>query len=90
MLYLPHLFSLEVTIMSRNITIVLILLIIILLAVYLVWLRNKFQSTMNVSPSPMATLEPSMMPSMDPSPSASASAEVSCLVILRLHQEEKL
>jgi len=64
--------------MSRNVTILIVILVIVLIAGYLVWLRNKFMGPAAASPIPQVTmiatptLEPS--PSQIASPSATASA----------------
>lgn len=59
----------EVSGLNRNITILIIILIIVLLAGYLVWLRNRFASTTEI---PQATLQPS--PTVTPTQTASPSA----------------
>lgn len=64
--------------MSRNITIVVVILIILLMGFYLVWLRNRFLSTplnMEASVEEVAPTSPSPSPQLSPSPVASSSAK---------------
>lgn len=70
--------------MNRNVTIVVIILIVVLLAGYLVWLRGRYSppdegalNTVEVSPAPTPTVEATPTVSASATPSASASATVS-------------
>lgn len=63
--------------LSRNVTIVVIILILVLLAGYLVWIRSRFtpptapqMETVVSSPSPMVSLSPSPTASGSATPSA--------------------
>lgn len=62
--------------MSRNVTILIIILVVILIAGYLIWLRNKFTTTSQVAtvtPTPEVTVMPtSVIPTLA-SPSATAT-----------------
>lgn len=53
--------------MNRNVTIVVIILVLVVIAGYLIWLRSKYQPTV----SPQVKTEEVM----SPTPSASASAQ---------------
>ena len=58
--------------MSRNVTIVVIILILVVLAGYLVWIRSRFTS---VNPEPAGQREiPALVPTVTLAPSASPSA----------------
>lgn len=69
--------------MSRNITIVVVILIVVLLSFYLVWLRNHFGvispneqiGIVIESASPVASLSPTPTPSPVASVTASPSAK---------------
>lgn len=58
-------------IMNRNVSIVVVILVLVVIAGYLVWLRSKYQPT--VSP---AVTEVEVTPSPSPEVSASPSAAV--------------
>jgi cytoskeletal protein RodZ len=60
--------------MSRNVTIVVIILIIVLLASYLVWLRARYNTASVQTPSPAITETASPSATLTPSPTATASA----------------
>lgn len=63
--------------MSRNVTILIIILVIILLAGYLVWLRGKFQASIRnttITPTPTEIIA---LPTRVPTPIATVSAIVS-------------
>lgn len=71
----------EVNALNRNVTIVVIILIIVLMAGYLVWLRGKYltpnsdtQTTEQASISP--TVQPTPTQTVVASPTASASATI--------------
>lgn len=61
--------------MSRNVTILVIMLIIILIAGYLLWLRGRFQvSQVSENPAPTVEITPTFTPVPTvASPSAAAS-----------------
>ncbi len=70
--------------MSRNVTIVVIILIVVLLAGYLVWLRGRYsagdQENLNVvevTPTPTPSVEATPTASASATPTATASATVS-------------
>lgn len=61
--------------MNKNVTILIIVLTIILIAGYLVWLRGKFQTSpvlITPIPTPMVTIEPTEIPTptVEASPTA--------------------
>lgn len=65
--------------MNRNVTIVAVILVLVVLAGYLVWLRNRFQQPVSpqlgetqeeVVPTPISTPQVSASPSAQVSPSA--------------------
>lgn len=60
--------------MSRNVTILVIILVILLIAGYLLWLRGRFPTTQTV-PAPPAVVGPS--PTLAPIATNSATASVS-------------
>lgn len=62
--------------MNRNVTIVVVILVLVVIAAYLVWIKNRFQPTIT---SPQTSVEASLMPSptLSPSPEASATASPS-------------
>lgn len=67
--------------MNRNVTIVIIILIIVLLAGYLVWLRDRFASTMSseenvveVTPPPSALETVAPTPTLSPTPVPTATS----------------
>ncbi len=62
--------------MSRNVTILVIILLIILIAGYLIWLRNKFTTTTAVisgTPTPEVTIIPTTIIPTLASPSATST-----------------
>jgi cytoskeletal protein RodZ len=60
--------------MSRNVTIVVIILIVVLVAAWLVYLRNRFiETNMEASPSPVATVAATESPTSTPTASPSAT-----------------
>lgn len=70
--------------MSRNVTIVVIILIVVLLAGYLVWLRGRYSpldqgglNTVEVTPTPTPTPQATPTASASATPTATASATVS-------------
>lgn len=72
--------------MTRNVTIVVIILVLVVIAGYLVWLRGRFQppvtpqleeSQVEVTPVPSATPEVSATPSATAAPSATPKAATS-------------
>lgn len=64
--------------MNRNITIVVIILIIVVLAGYLLWLRSQFQIPSSVAPEPTVAVAPTNTPTPTLSliPSATPSATI--------------
>lgn len=76
--------------LNRNITIVVIILIIVLLAGYLVWLRGRYltpensatQTVENVTPAPtiVATIQPTASASASATPKVSPTASSSATV----------
>ncbi|KKR82816.1 MAG: hypothetical protein UU29_C0009G0087 [Candidatus Daviesbacteria bacterium GW2011_GWA2_40_9] len=61
--------------MHRNVTILIIILTVILIAGYLVWLRGRFQATTVVpTPTPIPTV---LTPTFTPTPTVEASPSVS-------------
>lgn len=71
--------------MSRNVTIVIVILVLVALAGYLVWLRNQYQPPVTqkpvdevlVSPSPTAVASPSAQASPSATPKASSKTATS-------------
>ena len=62
--------------MNRNITILVIILVILLIAGYLLWLRGRFPTTKAIpTPSPVVNVVPS--PTLAPIATTSATASVS-------------
>lgn len=61
--------------MNRNITILVVILIILLIAGYLIWLRNKFQTvrTPVVVPTPTAVMATPIPTVIEATPSAMAT-----------------
>lgn len=62
--------------MSRNVTILIIILLIIVIAGYLVWLRGKFQTSQNaatITPSPQEMVV-TPLPTLTTTPQATLSA----------------
>lgn len=55
---------------NRNVSIVVVILVLVVIAGYLVWLRSKYQAPV----SPAANVEEQMV--VSPTPSASASAKM--------------
>lgn len=61
--------------MNRNVTILIIILVVILIAGYLLWLRGRFEAAQvqtNITPTPQITEVPTATPTIA-SPSATAS-----------------
>lgn len=65
--------------MSRNVTILVIILALVLLAFYLVWLRGRFQVSQQASPAPEATVVPSPTPEVTITPVPTATATPSAV-----------
>ena len=59
--------------MSRNVTIVVIILILVVIAGYLVWLRGQYQAPV----APSVKIEEPVSPSVSPTPEATKGAKVS-------------
>ncbi len=71
--------------MNRNVTIVVIILVLVVIAGYLVWLRSKYQptvtpqietETVGATPSPMITASPSAMEASESAKEATNSGKI--------------
>ncbi len=66
--------------MNRNVTILIIILVVILIAGYLLWLRSRFEATQAqpvITPTPQISEMPTATPTIaSPSATASPSAKV--------------
>lgn len=61
--------------MSRNVTILIVVLVLVLLAGYLVWVRQRFQApTSSPAPTPETTVTPSPTPEVTVSPTPTGTA----------------
>lgn len=56
--------------MSRNISIVMVLLVLVVIAGYLIWLRSRVQAPISPQPTPLVTVAPTIAPEVTASPSA--------------------
>lgn len=56
--------------MNRNVAIVTIILVLVVIAGYLVWLRNRYQPPVSPQPSPEVTTTPTSTPVQTATPSA--------------------
>lgn len=57
--------------MNRNVTIVVVILVLVVIAGYLIWLRSKVQAPTLPQASPEVTMQPSPSPAQSATPSAS-------------------
>lgn len=60
---------------NRNISIVVVLLVLVVIAGYLVWLRNRVQPTVTPQIEEQVVITPTVVPTMAASPSASPGKE---------------
>lgn len=61
--------------MNRNVTIVVIILVLVVIAGYLIWLRSKVQAPIAPQALPEVTASPSPSPLQSATPSASPSSK---------------
>lgn len=56
--------------MNRNVSIVVVILVLVVIVGYLVWLRSKYQPPVSPQPSPEVTSIPTSSPQVTATPSA--------------------
>ena len=61
--------------MNRNVTIVVIILVLVVIAGYLIWLRSRTQAPISPQPSPELTATPTPSPEQTATPSATPKAK---------------
>lgn len=61
--------------MNRNVTIVVVILVLVVIAGYLIWLRSKVQAPASPAASPEVTMQPSPSPEQSATPSASPTGK---------------
>lgn len=63
--------------MNRNVTIVIVILILVVIAGYLVWLRSRYQPPISPQPvsSPEITATPAASPTQEATPTATPGAK---------------
>ena len=57
--------------MNRNVTIVVVILVLVVIAGYLIWLRSRYSAPVSPQPSPEVTVTPTSSPQVTATPSAS-------------------
>lgn len=57
--------------MNRNVTIVVVILVLVVVAGYLIWLRSRTQAPVSPQPSPEVTVAPTASPEQTATPAAS-------------------
>lgn len=55
---------------NRNISIVVVILVLVVIAGYLIWIRSKYQSSVSPQASPEVTITPISSPQQSATPSA--------------------
>lgn len=59
--------------MNRNVSIVVVILVLVVIAGYLVWLRSRYQAPVSPQPTPEVSVAPTSTPEATATPSATAS-----------------
>lgn len=61
--------------MNRNVSIIVVILVLVVIAGYLVWIRSRYQSSVSPQASPEITATPTSSPAQSATPSASPAGK---------------